>query len=60
LHIDILLKPRQNFVDAWTQKTGSNAFCSACALLDKVGIPYVLEFAYGKVVKALIRHAQHY
>ena len=60
LYIDILLKPRQEVVDAWTQKAGRDASRSACALLDEAGIPYVLEFASGEVAEAIIWHAQHY
>lgn len=60
LYIDILLKPRHEVVDAWTQKAGRDASRSACALLDEAGIPYVLEFASGEVAEAIIWHAQHY
>ena len=60
LYIDILLKPRQEVVDAWTQKAGRDASRSACALLDEAGIPYVFEFASGEVAEAIIWHAQHY
>ena len=58
LYIDILLKPRQEIIDAWSHKAGGDASRSACALLDEAGIPYVLEFASGEVAEAIVRHAQ--
>lgn len=58
LYIDILLKPRQEVIDAWSQKAGRDASRSACALLDEAGIPYVVEFVSGEVAGAIVRHAQ--
>ena len=59
LYIDILLKPRQEVVDAWSHKAGGDASRSACALLDEASIPYVLEFVSGEIAEAIVRHAQH-
>jgi nucleotide-binding universal stress UspA family protein len=59
LYINILLKPRQEVIDAWSQKAGRDASSSACALLVEASIPYVLEFASGEVAEAIVRHAQH-
>lgn len=60
LYVDILLKPRQEVIDAWSQKAGRDASRTACALLDEAAIPYVLEFASGEVAEAIVQHAQHY
>jgi len=58
LYIETLLKTNQGVIDAWSQKAGRDATRSACALLDEVGIPYILEFASGEVAEAIVRHAQ--
>jgi len=58
LYIEVLLKPRQEVIDAWTHKAGKDAARSACALLDAAGIPYTLELAEGEVAETLVQHAE--
>ena len=58
LYIEVLLKPGQEVVDAWSHKAGNDAAHSACALLDVASIPYTLELANGEVAETLIRSAE--
>ena len=58
LYIEVLLKPRQEVLDAWAHTAGKDAARSACVLLDAAGIPYTLELAEGEVAETLVRCAE--
>lgn len=58
LYIEVLLKPRQEVIDAWTHKAGKDAARSACALLDAAGDPYTLELVEGEIAETLVRYAE--
>ncbi|MHB9117154.1 MAG: universal stress protein [Burkholderiales bacterium] len=57
LYIEVLLKPRQEVIDAWARKAGKDAARSACALLDAADIPYTLELLEGEVAETLVQYA---
>jgi len=58
LYIQVLLKPRQEVIDAWAHKAGKDASRSACALLDAASMPYTLELAEGEVAETLVQYAE--
>lgn len=58
LYVEVLLKPRQEVIDAWAHKAGKDASRSTCALLDAAGIPYTLELAEGEVAETLVQYAE--
>lgn len=58
LYVEVLLKPRQEVIDAWAHKAGKEASRSACALLDTAGLSYTLELAEGEVAETLVRCAE--
>jgi len=58
LYIEVLLKPRQEVIDAWTHKAAKDAARSACALLDAAGISFTLELAVGEVAETLVQYAE--
>ena len=60
LYVEVLLKPRQEIIDAWSQKAGKEASRPACALLNQAGVPYVGEIACGEVAEAIIQYAQQH
>lgn len=66
LYIEVLMKPRQEVLDAWAHKAGKDAARSACALLDAAGIPYTLELVEGEIADpgsirrtGAMRHDRH-